>query len=100
MISEMNFSAEDLDEEDATAVTVWTMSWTLRVEGGMRRSLVKVRAMPPVAKRQLSQHIFGRNMGGAKVTTHNAPANSGRFRHCERNLVCRRSAKKWGYARL
>ena len=62
-ISEMNFSAEDLEEEDATAVTVWTMSWTSRVEGGMRRSLVKVRAMPPVAKRELSQHIFGRNMG-------------------------------------
>ena len=48
-ISEMNFSAEDLEEEDAAAVTVWTMSWTPRVEGGMRRSLVKVRAMPPVA---------------------------------------------------
>ena len=59
----MNFSAEDLEEEDATAVTVWTMSWTPRVEGGMRRSLVKVRAMPPVAKRELSQHIFGWNMG-------------------------------------
>ena len=54
----MNFSAEDLEEEDAAAVTVWTMSWTPRVEGGMRRSLVKVRAMPPVAKRELSQHIF------------------------------------------
>jgi hypothetical protein len=54
----MNFSAEDLEEEDATAVTVWTMSWTLRVEGGMRRSLVKVRAIPPVAKMELSQHIF------------------------------------------
>ena len=59
----MNFSAEDLEEEDAAAVTVWTMSWTPRVEGGMRRSLVKVRAMPPVAKRELSQHIFGWNMG-------------------------------------
>ena len=72
MISEMNFSAEDLDEEDATAVTVWTMSWTLRVEGGMRRSLVKVRAMPPVAKKQLSQHTFGgpaplRVASGSKV---------------------------------
>jgi hypothetical protein len=28
------------------------------VEGGMRRSLVKVRAIPPVAKMELSQHIF------------------------------------------
>ena len=54
----MNFSAEDLEEEDAAAVTVWIMSWTLRVEGVMSRSLVKVRAMPPVAKRELSQHIF------------------------------------------
>jgi hypothetical protein len=62
-ISAMNFSAEDLEEEDATAVTVWIMSWTPRVEGGMRRSLVKVRAMPPVAKSELSQHIFGQNIG-------------------------------------
>ena len=81
-ISEMNFSAEDLEEEDAAAVTVWTMSWTPRVEGGMRRSLVKVRAMPPVAKRELSQLLAG--IWGARVITHNAPANSGRFRHCER----------------
>ena len=66
-ISEMNFSAEDLEEEDATAVTVWTMSWTPRVEGGMRRSLVKVRAMPPVARRELSQHIFSRNMGAPRL---------------------------------
>jgi hypothetical protein len=85
----MNFSAEDLEEDDAAAVTVWTMSWTLRVEGGMRRSLVKVRAMPPVAKKKLSQHIFGPEYRAPGVITHNAPANSGSFRHCKRNLVCR-----------
>jgi len=76
--SAMNFSAEDLEEEDAAAVMLWTMSWTPRVEGGMRRSLVKVRAMPPVAKRELSQHILA-GIWGAIVITHNAPANSGRF---------------------
>lgn len=57
-ISEMNFSAEDLEEEDAAAVTVWTMSWTSRVQGGMRRSLAKVRAMPPVAKRGIESAYF------------------------------------------
>ena len=93
-ISEMNFSAEDLEEEDATAVTVWTMSWTLRVEGGIRRSLVKVRAMPPVAKRESSQHIFWPEYRVSGVITHNAPANGCSFRHCERNLVCKRSVKK------
>ena len=95
-ISEMNFSAEDLEEDDAAAVTVWTMSWTLRVEGGMRRSLVKVRAIPPVAKMELSQHIFEAEYRAPGVITHNAPANGGSFRHCERNLVCKRSVKKWG----
>ena len=53
--SETNFSAEDLEEEDATAVTACLMSWTSRVEGSIRRSLVKVRAMPPVAVRQKGQ---------------------------------------------
>ena len=54
-ISEMNFSAEDLEDEDATAATVWTMSCTSRIEGVMRRSLAKVRAMLPVARRRVSQ---------------------------------------------
>jgi hypothetical protein len=46
---ETNSSAEDFEEEDATAVTTCLMSWTWRVAGAMRRSLVKVPAMPPVA---------------------------------------------------
>jgi succinylglutamate desuccinylase len=45
----MNFSAEVSEELLATAVTVWTMLLAPRVEGGIRMSLTKVRAMPPVA---------------------------------------------------
>ena len=45
----MNFSAEDMEELLATAVTRCTMSLTPRVEGGIMISLTNVRAMPPVA---------------------------------------------------
>ena len=45
----MKASARDFEEEDATATrTCWT-SCTSRVAGLVRRSLVKVVAIPPVA---------------------------------------------------
>lgn len=39
--SEMNFSARDLEDEDATAVTVCLISEASRREESIRRSLVK-----------------------------------------------------------
>jgi hypothetical protein len=45
--------AREADEEDAAAATEWRMSETPRVVGSMRRSFVKVLAMPPVAGRML-----------------------------------------------
>jgi hypothetical protein len=41
--------AREEEVEDAAAATMWRMSVAERVEGGMRRSLVYVWAMPPVA---------------------------------------------------
>ena len=51
--SELNFSAEAREEDEAAATTVCLISWTWRVEGSIRRSLVKVRAIPPVAIRMI-----------------------------------------------
>jgi xanthosine utilization system XapX-like protein len=48
-MSEMNFWALESEEEEAAAVTWWRMSCVPRVVGSMRRSLVKVLAIPPVA---------------------------------------------------
>ena len=59
-ISEMKFSAEDLEDEDAAAVMVCLISWTSRVEGPIRRSFVKVRAMPPVAMEEISHTSISR----------------------------------------
>ena len=53
-MSVMKFLADSTDDEEATAVTMCTMSVVPRVLGSIRRSLVNVRAMPPVAvKRKL-----------------------------------------------
>ena len=43
-------SARDEELEEAAAATMWWMSCASRVEGSMRRSLVKVVAIPPVAR--------------------------------------------------
>ena len=45
----MKFCALSTEDDEATAVTWWRMSLVPRVVGSMRRSLVKVRAIPPVA---------------------------------------------------
>ena len=82
--SEMNFSAEDLEDEDAAAVTVCLISWTSRVEGAIRRSLVKVRAMPPVAMEEVSHTIF-RDWGPGQLT-HDAPTDVCDFRHCVKRV--------------
>lgn len=44
----MNPVAELLDDEDAAAVTTWTMSSTPRVFGSIKISFVNVLAIPPV----------------------------------------------------
>jgi hypothetical protein len=46
--------AREADEEDAAAATEWRMS----VVGSMRRSFVKVLAMPPVAGRMLVYSLW------------------------------------------
>lgn len=53
----MNFSAEETDEEDATAVMTCLRSDTLRVAGSIRISLAKVRTIPPVAARKIQVRI-------------------------------------------
>lgn len=45
----MKFSADCFEEDDAAAVTMCLMSSTSRVWGSMRRSLVIVLTIPPVA---------------------------------------------------
>lgn len=75
-ICSTNFFAESMDDEDATAATLWTMSLTSRVFGSMRRSLVNVWAIPPVAVEGL---IYW--MEVVWRLTHDAPTNDSRFRH-------------------
>jgi hypothetical protein len=41
--------AREAEVEDAAATTWWRTSWTERVLGSMRRSLVNCLAIPPVA---------------------------------------------------
>ena len=45
----MNFFADSIEDDDAAAATLWMISLVPRVVGSTRRSLVNVRAMPPVA---------------------------------------------------
>lgn len=75
----MNDSAEDFDEEDAAAAMTCLISLTPRVVGSMRRSLVKVRAMPPVAVSSLALRCCQLEL---LKPTHDAPAYSSRSRHC------------------
>lgn len=49
-ISDMNDSADDFEDDDAAATTICLTSSAPRGFGSIRRSLVKVRAMPPVAE--------------------------------------------------
>lgn len=54
-VSAMNLSARSLDEEDATAVTVWEMSEASRRVGSFRRSRTKtVHVIHSSARRALS----------------------------------------------